>query len=120
MLSRLEVEHVGSIAIARPRYDIDAANASRLHEQLSECLNAGPAEDLVLDLSSVRYVDSAGIDMLFRLAERLRRRRARMLVAIPAGSPLMRLAEIVGLPRAVEIHATVEGALAACAAPARA
>ncbi len=114
-MSKLAVEHADSIAIARPDDDIDAANAGRLHSELAACLDSGSAEDLILDLARVRYVDSAGIDMLFRLAERLRRRRARMLVAIPPGSPLMRLAEIVGLPRVVEIHATVEQALAACA-----
>jgi anti-anti-sigma factor len=74
----------------------------------------------VLDLGEVGYLDSAGIDMLFRLAARLRRRRARMFVAIPPSSPLMRLAEIVGLPRAVEIHASAEDALTACAPPTRA
>jgi stage II sporulation protein AA (anti-sigma F factor antagonist) len=116
----LAVERVDSVAVARPRGDIDASNADRLHDELAKCLDGGDAEDLVLDLGEVRYVDSAGIDMLFRLAERLRRRRARLLLAMPAGSPLLRLAEIVGLPRAVEIHPSVDEALAACMQHARA
>jgi anti-anti-sigma factor len=119
-VSGVEIEMVDSIAVARPRDDIDSSNAARLHSELAGCLDSGHAEDLIVHLGGIRYVDSAGIDMLFRLAERLRRRRARMLLVIPPGSPLMRLAEIVGLPRVVEIHATVEDALVACAQPARA
>jgi anti-anti-sigma factor len=118
-MTGVNVERFNGIPVARPMGDIDAANAVRVRDRLAETLDRD-GDSLVLDLSETRYLDSAGIDMLFRLAERLRRRRARMLLVIPPGSPLMRLAEIVGLPRVVEIHATVEDALVACAQPARA
>jgi len=51
--------------------------------------------------------------MLFRLAELLRQRRATMLLVIPPESNLARLAEIVGLGRAMPVHASVEDALGA-------
>lgn len=110
----LEVERRESVPVARAREDIDAANARRLGDELTELL-AGTADDLVLDLSQTRYVDSAGIDMLFRLNERMRQRRAKLLLVIAPGSPLTRLAEIVGLPRAIAIYDSVERALEDCA-----
>ena len=70
----------------------------------------------MVDLSETRYLDSAGIDMLFRLSERLRERRARLLLVIPQASQLARLARIVGLVRAVPSYETVEHALGACLA----
>jgi anti-sigma B factor antagonist len=108
----LEVERVNEVPVARSRQDIDAANARRVYEDLIQCLENGSG-DLVLDLSATRYLDSAGIDMLLRLSERLRQRRAALALVIPSSSQLSRLAEIVGLPGAMPVHETVEDALAA-------
>jgi len=51
--------------------------------------------------------------MLFRLAELLRERRARLQLVIPHESNLAHLATIVALPSVVPVHETVERALAA-------
>jgi anti-sigma B factor antagonist len=111
----LEVERRGEIPVARAHADIDAANARVFGEALAETI--GEDNALVLDLSETRYVDSAGLDMIFRLGERLRQRRARLALVIPDDSPLSRLAEIVGLPRALPVCDTLEQALEACAIP---
>jgi anti-anti-sigma factor len=111
-MSRLEVEHVDGVPVARPREDIDAANARVLRDELAACVQG--ADRLVLDLAATRYIDSAGIDMLFRLNELLRQRRATLLLVIPQSSQLTRLAQIVALPSAVAIHESVEQALGAC------
>lgn len=107
----LELERVNNVPVARPRGDIDAANAARLRDRLAECMG-NDVDSLVLDLSETRYMDSAGIDMLFRFSERLRQRRARLLLVIPPSSQLVRLAELVGLHRAMPVHTSVEEALA--------
>jgi anti-anti-sigma factor len=106
----LDVEHFDGVPVARPREDIDAANAGHMREQLAACLTP-EADGLVVDLSDTRYVDSAGIDMLFRLGERLGQRRATLALVIPADSQLQRLAQIVALPRAMPVHATLPQAL---------
>jgi anti-anti-sigma regulatory factor len=41
--------------------------------------------ELIVDLSGTRYLDSAGIDMLFRLAQSLGQRRATLRLVIPPG-----------------------------------
>jgi anti-sigma B factor antagonist len=110
----LEVEQVDGVAVARYRGDIDAANASRLRDALIELLGR-TTDNLVLDLSTTPYLDSAGIDMLFRLNERLRQRRARLHAVIPPDSQLVRVAEIVALPSVIAVHDSVADALAVCA-----
>lgn len=112
-MTDFDLERVNGIPIARMRGDIDAANANRLRDRLADCMG-NDVETLVLDLSDTRYVDSAGIDMLFRFNERLRQRRARLMLVIPQRSQLTRLAELVGLPRAMPVHASVQEALAVC------
>lgn len=104
-MSRLEIEYVDGVPVAHVEEDIDAANATTIEQRLAEAL--GPdALSLVIDLSDTRYVDSAGIDMLLRLSDRLDHRRAKLILVIPEISQLQRLAAIVGLPEAIAIHPT--------------
>lgn len=116
-MTGLEVERVDNVSVVRPREDIDAANASQVRAELVAFLDKG-GDCLVLDLSTTRYLDSAGLDMLFRLNERLRQRRATLRLVIPSSSHLARLVEIVGMSSALPIHETLEEALEDCRAAA--
>jgi anti-anti-sigma factor len=108
-MTGMEIEQIGGVPVAKLNEDLDAANAATVHRELAEAL--GPdALTLVVDLSDTRYVDSAGIDMLLRLSDRLDRRRAKLVLVVPEISQLRRLFAIVGLPEAITIHASVEDA----------
>jgi len=111
-MSHADFERHDGVSVVRPREDIDAANAAALREQLADCVDPG-TDRLVVDLTETRYLDSAGIDMLFRLSELLRQRRAVLLLVIPPESNLARLSEIVGLSRAMPVHTSVQAALGA-------
>jgi anti-sigma B factor antagonist len=114
-MTPLDVEFFGVVPVARPCGDIDVSTANGLREELSECLAPG-TDELVLDLRSVGYVDSAGLDMLFRLGELLRQRRAVLRLVVSRGSQLDRLFDIVGLRAAVAVYESSEEALATHAA----
>ena len=109
-MSGVSFERLGRIPVARPRGDIDAATAGDLRERLAEQMS-NEAPGIVLDLSETRYVDSAGLDMLLRFSERLRQRRAELVLVIPPTSQLVRLAELVGLYSAMPVRASLEEAL---------
>jgi anti-sigma B factor antagonist len=109
-MSRLNIEQIDGVSVVHVKEDIDAANAAATQQQLSDAL--GPdALRLVVDLSATRYLDSAGIDMLLRLGDRLDHRRARLILVIPDTSPLKRLVAIVGLPEALTICPNIAKAL---------
>ena len=113
-MSLVETERVDGVPIARVKKDVDTANAGLVHDQLADAL--GPDTDcLIVDLSDVRYLDSAGLDMLLRLGERVSHRRTTLMLVIPAASQLNRLAEMVGLPQTVPVHATLAAARDAAA-----
>jgi anti-anti-sigma factor len=104
------MEKIGAVPVAHVDEDIDAANVAAIQLQLADAL--GPdALSLVVDLSDTRYVDSAGMDMLLRLGDRLDRRRARLILVIPDASQLRRLIAIVGLPEAVAVRSSLAEAL---------
>lgn len=101
-MNPLDIEQIDGVPIVRINEDVDAANAATTQQQLADALDPD-ALSLILDLSETRYVDSAGIDMLLRLSDRLRHRRARLILVIPDTSPLKRLVTIVGMPEAIPI-----------------
>lgn len=109
-MSPLNIEQIDGVPVVRVNEDVDAANAASIQQQLAAAL--GPdALCLILDLSHTRYLDSAGIDMLLRLSNRLDHRRAKLILVIPETSPLKRLATIVGMPEAIAIYSTLPEAL---------
>lgn len=111
-MTPLNLERIDGVPIVHVSGDIDAANVASVQQHLSNALGSD-ALSLVVDLGETRYLDSAGIDMLLRLGDRLDHRRATLILVIPQTSPLERLAAIVGLPEAIAIHPTLQAALQA-------
>lgn len=108
----VQLTDLEGVTVAALPTEVDAANAARLREELASAVPHG-SRDIVLDLRETRYLDSAGIDMLFRLGQRLTERRAVLRVVLPATSPLRRLAGIVGLERGMTLHPTIAEAVEA-------
>ncbi len=109
-MSAIAIERLDGVPIAHVTEDVDAANAANVQRQLDGALDPD-ASSLLVDLSETRYLDSAAIDMLLRLGDRLEHRRAKLILVIPESSQLMRLATLVGLPDAIAVHPTLAAAL---------
>jgi anti-sigma B factor antagonist len=112
----LKTEHFNSVLVVMLPTDVDAANAMRVGEELVARATHS-VSCLVVDLTETRYLDSAGLDMLFRLRARMRQRRKEVHLLVPPDSPLRRLLEIVSVEAAdIPVHASVEEAVEAAAA----
>jgi anti-sigma B factor antagonist len=94
----------GNAVIARLQGELDLSNASEVGEALAE----GTANDLlalILDLSSLDYIDSAGIQLIYRLRESLRIRGQGLRIVIAPSSmahDALRLAGVSGYADIVE------------------
>lgn len=64
-------EQVGTVTVVAVEGDIEAGSAPALRDQLDELL-AGGAQQFVIDLAGVRFMDSAGIATLVQLFKRVR------------------------------------------------
>jgi anti-anti-sigma factor len=78
-----------------------------------------PDDDaLVIDLSSVSFIDSAGLHAIGELAALLRERRQRLHLCVPHGNQIERTLQIIGVPRNVPVHRDREAAIASARASA--
>jgi anti-anti-sigma factor len=109
-LARVELSGDG-VVVARLSGEVDLSNAAEVGDELTAGV-PNSALGLVLDLTATEYLDSSGVHLFFELAERLRRRQQRLLIAVPAGAPIRRILRIVELDDTVPVMGTVEEAVA--------
>ena len=102
------------VVVARVGGEIDSSNASELRLALSERLPSA-TNALVLDLSEVTYLDSAGIQLLFELGKRLGARRQRMRLVVPGDAPMRRVLELCDMASVAPLDPELEQALRALA-----
>jgi anti-sigma B factor antagonist len=114
LIAKIRDEQEGGVSIVVIEGEIDASNSLEISARLREALsNQGMA--LIVDLTETTYIDSAGINVLFKLALELRDRQQELHVVVAASSPIARMLAIVGLDEAVPTHLTREAALAVVA-----
>jgi anti-anti-sigma factor len=97
------------VVVVRIEEEVDLSNAERLGTQAAKAV-PNSAAGLVVDLSGVSYIDSAGIGLLFQLGERLQRRRQHLAVAVPDKSAVRRVLVVSAFDRVVDLAANVEEA----------
>jgi anti-sigma B factor antagonist len=106
-LADVTFERHDAALVARISGELDMSNAEDIG---SAVLEATPNDVLgvILDLSGVRYLDSAGIYVVFGLRSRLRARGQRLRLTIPAGSPVDDALRLAGVQRHVDVVDTVQ------------
>lgn len=105
--------------VAQVTGEVDMSNAE---EMGATVVGATPTESdgVVLDLSGVDYLDSAGIYVIFGMRSSLQARGQALVLVIPADSPVHDALRLSGAERPGEMAATVEDALRAIERPPRA
>jgi anti-anti-sigma factor len=109
--AEISVERRDGRLVAHLSGEIDMTNAGYVRDELLASV-PNDALALVIDLSGCRYLDSAGIEILFDLSRRLARRRQQLLIVVPSRSPLRRVLELTEVGSAAPIHEALDSALA--------
>lgn len=117
-LADLRISHREGIVIARVTGEIDMSNATDLHTAIAEA-TPNDALGVVLDLSEVHYIDSAGIHLLYRLGEALRDRGQTLRIVIPPDSAASDALRLAGVTRHVDVVEQLDEGVQAVAAAAR-
>ena len=76
--------------------EVDIANGASIRELLASHLDTAH-DDVVVDLSGLDYIDSAGLNVLLDLRSRLATHRRRLHLLAPPGSAARRILILSGL-----------------------
>jgi anti-anti-sigma factor len=106
-LASIETEQRGTIFLLRMRGEIDVSNARELSAAIDAAVPNG-THTIVMDLTDITYLDSAGVKLLMQLADRLRARRRGLRLVVPAHAPIRAVLELTGLPRLVPLDDHLE------------
>ena len=106
----LRIKKRGSVPVAHVSGDLDLASTGTVRERL---LTAVDNQDtgLVIDLSDTGYVDSAGVNLMFEVAERLTVRQLAFAIACPEGGLVERIFELVNLSSVADVYHSVDAAV---------
>jgi anti-sigma B factor antagonist len=108
-LADVQFTHHDQIVVARVSGEIDLSNTGGIERVIAEAMT-NERLALILDLSKVDYLDSAGIQLLYQLRERLRVRSQVFRLVIPASSPANHALKLAGINRYIDTSETVEDA----------
>jgi anti-sigma B factor antagonist len=105
-LATVEVARRDGVRVATLAGEIDLSNATSIGQRL---IAASGGDPLVVDLSPLEYVDSAGIAMFYDIARRLGEDRVRLVVT-PAAI-VRRTLTVAGVDTSLPMEATIEAAV---------
>ena len=104
------IDRHDGVAVVRLEGEVDIARAPTLADTLRTAVDNHDF-GLVLDMREATYLDSAGINLVFDLAERLRGRQQTLAMVIPERAVIERAVELVDLASVAGIHKQLDAAV---------
>lgn len=109
-MASLAVERLGTIVVVAVSGEVDMSNAGEIRQGLLQSVwNEDQA--LILDLSELSFIDSAGLHVVFDLLTILQERDKQMSLVVPPEIHPRRAIELVGLDGVLPIHSERDGAV---------
>ena len=85
--------------------EIDMANADEVEQQILGAID-NQLTAVTIDLSGLAYIDSAGIRVLFTLANRLAILQIALRLVVPERSPVRKVIDLSGMAAAVPVRSS--------------
>jgi anti-sigma B factor antagonist len=111
-LADVQISRARGAVVARLSGEVDMSNAEEIGVTVIGA-TPGDARGVVLDLSEVDYLDSAGIYVIHGMRASLQARGQSLLLVIPADSPVHDALRLSGAERPGEVVEDLDGALRA-------
>jgi len=111
-LADVQITVTPNALVAHVIGEIDISNAEEMGATVIGA-TPGEARGVVLDLSAVDYLDSAGIYVIYGMRSSLQARGQTLILVIPPRSPVHDALRLAGAEHPGEVTEQVEGALRA-------
>ncbi|MFC7645416.1 STAS domain-containing protein [Streptosporangium lutulentum] len=102
-----------SLWVLRLVGELDACTVPSVWVKLDRVLLTFEALTLVVDLTHVTFMASAGVGAMVEIQEKVLERSGRLMVVLPAGGCPHRLFELTGMMGYLDVRETLEGAVRA-------
>jgi anti-anti-sigma factor len=109
-----ETDALPDALVARPVGDVDMAATPEMETVLRAAVEERAAGCLVVDLGAADYIDSSGIELLFRLHAVMQAGGTDLIVVAPPGSSAARLLGLVSMSDIGEVRPSLAQALDRC------
>lgn len=102
-MAEIRVEREDENVVAVLTGEVDMSNAATVRQEIAESVT--PDDDaLIIDMSGLSFIDSAGLHAMIELGTVLDERRQQLMLCLPPGSTIRRAIDIIGLPHVVSVY----------------
>ncbi len=108
-LAVVEANTTERVTVVRIDGEVDLSNAEQVRARILAEVVDDP-ETVILDLAGARYLDSAGIRLLFDLGERFATHRIDFRIVVPAAGLVHKVLELTGVMRQMAVYESVADA----------
>jgi anti-anti-sigma factor len=108
-LASIVIDRYDDIVVGAVSGEIDLSNSMELEGVISDAV-PNTVRGLVLDLSGLTYIDSAGVRSLISLAGRLQWRGQELVLAAPPDARCRRVLSLAGVGTTIPIEASLREA----------
>ena len=112
MNSSIDLQRHDGVPVARLEGEVDLTRAPAIRADLMRAVT-NHDHGLVVDLRDTSYLDSAGVNVIFELAERISARQQRLHAVVPDRAIIERVLSLVNLRSVLDIHRSLDEAVAA-------
>ena len=105
-LADIATEERDGVVVARVSGELDLSNVADVGDALAHA-TPSHATGLVIDLSELRHIDSAGVRMLFELRRRLVQHRQELAAVVPAGARIADVIELLAVAQTIPVFGAV-------------
>lgn len=107
----VETESLDGVQVVHISGEIDISNEKAVNARVMEAASAAPGP-MLIDLSGTRYLDSAGVRILFDVAAHFRAAQRLLKVIAPESATIRRVLTITRFDEHVPIYNSLAEALA--------
>jgi anti-anti-sigma factor len=102
---------MSGVVVIAPEGELDVARISDFRVELSEAAGRQPTQSVLVDLSSVSFIDSSALGALTEFERHLRREKRRLAVVAPEGTAVAVTLTLTGLRGRLPAFETRKAAL---------
>jgi len=112
----VELGVANEVPLIKVSGEVDMSNCDRVDSAVTATVS-NQAFALILDLSEVTYLDSAGVRLLYQLDARMDVHQQQLVIVVPSGANILRTLQAAGVIGSLVLASSLDAALLIAQSP---